>query len=118
MVDIVSKFRPPSYRSSRDPDSFGGCDVITPLSFIISIDNHGCVKIELNSRLVVSKTWFYLLHCKSWQIKFYFLNATENDAIMKSFLSLQQRYTMHHPTAAATKKLYERIKLVVFVSNE
>ena len=34
----MSKFRPPSYRSSRDPASQRGCDVITPLSFIISID--------------------------------------------------------------------------------
>ena len=40
----MSKFRPPSYRSSRDPDSFGGCDVITPLSFIISIDSSRSVK--------------------------------------------------------------------------
>ena len=34
----MSKFRPPSYRSSRDPASQRRCDVITPLSFIISID--------------------------------------------------------------------------------
>ena len=35
----MSKFHPPSYRSSRDPASQRRCDVITPLSFIISIDN-------------------------------------------------------------------------------
>ena len=38
MEQTMSKFRPPSYRSSRDPASQRRCDVITPLSFIISID--------------------------------------------------------------------------------
>ena len=38
MVQYMSKFRPPSPSGSGDPDSLRGCDVITPLSFIICID--------------------------------------------------------------------------------
>ena len=55
----MSKFRPPSYRSSRDPASQRRCDVITPLSFIISIDQSLANKLRFYEHQLGIKKYFY-----------------------------------------------------------